>query len=85
MVGTTLPPLYQYSFSAAKNWDRIKGLILRHLNAYCGTAAMHESRRNARDELHSILCIAAVTFLRLPQCMSHNEQKKTNELNASKF
>ena len=24
--------------------DRIKGLILRHLNAYCGAAAMHDLR-----------------------------------------
>ena len=25
-----------------KKWDRIKGLKLRHINAYCGAAEVHD-------------------------------------------
>ena len=30
--------------------DRIKGLILRRINAYCGTAAVHQMQQYMRDK-----------------------------------
>ena len=50
----------------SKYWDRIKGLILQRLNAYCGAAAIHEPpqcmRRNVVYLVHCVSCIAAAAM-----------------------
>ena len=60
----------------SKYWDRVKGLILQRLNAYCGAAAIHELlqciRRNVVHLVHCGLCIAAAAMhdrLHSPSCI----------------
>ena len=58
--------LSSFKYLGRKLWDCIKGLILRRLNAYCGTAAIHEppqcTRRNVVHLVHCSSCIEAAAM-----------------------
>ena len=43
-------------------WDRIKGLKLRQIDAYCGGAAVHEVPQHTREK-HSLSCTAAAIYI----------------------
>ena len=47
-----------YLFS---NWDRIKGLKLRHIDAYCGGATVHKGEKESL--VYSGSCTAAIAAI----------------------
>ena len=54
-------------------WDRIKGLKLRHMEAYCGGAAVHEG------EKESLVYCGDATFIYIYSCYGRSKRDAVDE------
>ena len=68
--------LHQGSFS----WDRLKGLILRRLNAYCGTAAIHKPQPMRCTTFHLVDCSSWNFCCRNAQAAMHKMEGSSGAL-----